>query len=87
MTGGYREIIRVPADPATLRQVAKATGGQFFAATTDVGLREVYGRLASRLGHRRQSREVTDVFGGGAAALILAGGALSAFWFRRVPVP
>ena len=87
LTGGYREIIRVPADPATLRQVAKATGGQFFAATTDADLQEVYGRLASRLGHRRQSREVTDVFGGGAAAFILAGGALSVFWFRRVPVP
>jgi Ca-activated chloride channel homolog len=87
LTGGYREIIRVPTSPDTLRQVARTTGGQFFTATTDVGLREVYERLGSRLGHRSESREITDIFGGGAAALLLAGGAFSAFWFRRIPVP
>ena len=42
-------------------------------------------QLRSRLGHKRQSREITDVFAGGAALLLLAGGALSALWFRRVP--
>ena len=40
-------------------------------------------RLATR--HRRQSREISDVFAGGSAALLLVGGALSALWFRRVP--
>jgi hypothetical protein len=45
----------------------------------------VYEQLGSRLGHRRQSREITDFFAGGAAALLVAGGALSALWFRRVP--
>ena len=87
LTGGYREIVRVPASPDTLRTLARSTGGQFFTATTDVGLNEVYGRLASRLGHRSESREITDVFGGGAAALLLIGGAFSAVWFRRLPVP
>jgi Ca-activated chloride channel family protein len=87
LTGGYREIIRVPANPDTLRQIAKTTGGQFFTATTDSGLREVYERLASRLGHRSESREITDVFGGASAALLLVGGAFSALWFRRIPVP
>jgi len=28
---------------------------------------------------------VTDAFAGGAALLLLAGGALSVLWFRRVP--
>jgi hypothetical protein len=28
---------------------------------------------------------VTDVFAGGSAALLLVGGLMSAFWFRRVP--
>ena len=37
-----------------------------------------------KLGHRKESREVTDFFAGGSAMLLLAGGALSAFWFRRV---
>jgi Ca-activated chloride channel family protein len=87
LTGGYREIIRVPTDPATLRQVARATGGQFLTAATNADLQEVYRRLASRLGHRSESREITDIFGGGSAALLLVGGAFSALWFRRIPVP
>ena len=30
-------------------------------------------------------REITDVFAGGAALLLLAGGGMSMFWFRRLP--
>jgi hypothetical protein len=48
-------------------------------------LRQIYEKLGSRLGHRQQSREITDLFAGGSAALLLFGGALSAVWFRRVP--
>ena len=47
-------------------------------------LREVYKQLGSRLGHKKESREITDVFAGGAALLLLVGGGLSALWFRRV---
>jgi Ca-activated chloride channel family protein len=87
LTGGYREIIRVPASPDTLRALARTTGGEFFTATTDERLKDVYERLGSRLGHKKESRELSDVFGGGSAALLLVGGALSALWFRRLPVP
>ena len=73
------------SSPDTLRQVAQTTGGVFFTARNDARLRDVYERLDSRIGHRRESREMTDVFAGGSAALLLAGGALSALWFRRVP--
>jgi hypothetical protein len=45
----------------------------------------VYEQLRSRIGHKRESREMTDFFAGGAALLLLAGGTLSALWFRRVP--
>ncbi len=85
LTGGYRAQIRVPPSPETLRRLTRATGGQFFTASNDAGLRQVYGKLGSRLGHRRQSREITDFFAGGSAALLLVGGAMSALWFRRVP--
>jgi Ca-activated chloride channel family protein len=85
IAGGFTATIRVPPNPDTLRAVAKESGGQFFTATSDRRLREVYERLGSRLGHRKKSRELTDVFAGGSAALLLAGGALSALWFRRFP--
>jgi Ca-activated chloride channel family protein len=85
LTGGFRQIVQVPPSPDTLRQVAQTSGGLFFTVKNDARLRDVYERLGSRIGHRRESREMTDVFAGGSAALLLAGGALSALWFRRVP--
>jgi Ca-activated chloride channel family protein len=85
LTGGFRQIVHVPPSPSTLEQVADATGGRMFKATNDSRLRSVYERLGSRLGHRKQNREVSDVFAGGSAGLLLLGGALSMLWFRRVP--
>jgi Ca-activated chloride channel family protein len=85
LTGGYTETIRVPASPTTLQQLAQATGGKTFTTRDDEGLRDVYEKLASRLGKKKESREVTDLFAGGSAALLLVGGALSALFFRRLP--
>jgi Ca-activated chloride channel family protein len=83
--GGFQAQIRVPPSPETLREVARISGGRFFTARNDTRLRTIYEKLGSRLGHRRESREITDLFAGGSGALLLVGGALSALWFRRVP--
>jgi Ca-activated chloride channel family protein len=85
LAGGYQAQLRVPPSPETLRSVARVTGGQFFTAPDQDHLRQIYEKLGSRLGHRRESREITDLFAGGSAAFLLFGGALSALWFRRVP--
>jgi Ca-activated chloride channel family protein len=84
LVGGYTEQIRVPPSPTTLMQIAKLSGGRFFRARTSDALTEVYKKLATRIGHKTQSRQITDLFAGGAILLLLAGGGLSAFWFRRV---
>ena len=85
LPGGFRRIIRVPPSPETLTEIAQISGGQFFTAIDEDGLREVYEELGSRLGTREESREITDFFAAGSALLLLTGGALSAFLFRRVP--
>ncbi len=85
LPGGFRRLIRVPPSPETLEQLAAATGGTFFTAYDEEGLQSVYEELGSRLGEREVQREITDVVAAGAAALLLVGGALSAFLFRRVP--
>jgi Ca-activated chloride channel homolog len=84
LTGGLSRIIRVPPSPETLEQVAKTSGGEFFAAPDAEGLSRVYEELGSRLGTRNEDREVTDVFAGLAAALVLIAATTSAFLFRRV---
>jgi Ca-activated chloride channel homolog len=85
LVGGYTEQIRVPPSPGTLTAIAKGTGGEFFRARTSAALDTVYRHLATRIGHTTENREITDVFAGGAIVLLLVGGSLSAFWFRRVP--
>jgi Ca-activated chloride channel family protein len=85
LPGGYTETLRVPPSAATLQLLARTTGGEFFTASNDKRLADVYDQLRSRLGHKKTSREITDFFAAGAALLLLTGGGLSTFWFRRVP--
>jgi Ca-activated chloride channel family protein len=83
LTGGFTEITRVPPKPEALQAVARASGGQFFTAADSERLKEVHKRLGSRLGMRKEDREITDFFSAGAGVFLLAGVALSTLWFRR----
>jgi Ca-activated chloride channel family protein len=83
LPGGLKQLVKVPPDPQTLRRVAESTGGRFFEAPTAADLDQVYKELGSRLGRERRSVEVTSVFAGLGAILLLAAGGLSSAWFRR----
>ncbi len=60
VAGGYHAQLRVPPSPETLRTVARITAGQFSTAPDATRLRQIYEKLGSRLGHRREKREITD---------------------------
>jgi Ca-activated chloride channel family protein len=85
LTGGFKETVRVPPDPAALRQVAATSGGEFFSAADDQRLNRVYEELGSRLGSRKKDAEITVAFAGAGLALFLVAGGLSTALFRKLP--
>lgn len=82
--GGGTTTQRVPPDPAALKQIARASGGASFTAQTAAGLKQVYEKLGSQLGHRKEKHQITTAFAGGAAVLLLAGLGMSLAWFGRL---
>ena len=82
---GFTQRVTVPPDPPTLRRVAQATGGRFYAAPDGNALSAVYEELGSRIGSVEEEREITAAFAAAGALLLLAAGAVSAFLFGRLP--
>ena len=75
----------VPPDRDTMRRIAEISKGRTFSATAGAELATVYERLGSQVATHDERREITAGFAGGAAALLLLGGALSLRWFGRLP--
>jgi Ca-activated chloride channel family protein len=75
----------VPPDPTTLRAIAQATGGEFFATQDEAHLNAVYEDLASRLGKTKEWHELSFVLVGLAALFALGAGGLSLLWNQRLP--
>ena len=82
--GNGVEVKPVPPDPASLEQIARASGGQAFTADTAQGLRRVYERLGSQLAHRDEQRQVTSAFAGAGLLMMLGAAAMSLRWFGRI---
>jgi Ca-activated chloride channel family protein len=79
------ERIPVPPDPETLRQIAERTGGEFTEARTAEALEVAYERLGSKLGREPGESEVTFLFVGLAAVLLVLAGVLSSLIAPRLP--
>jgi Ca-activated chloride channel family protein len=75
----------VPPDRDTMRRIAEISKGRTFSADAGDELATVYERLGSQVATHDERREITAGFAGGAAALLLLGGALSMRWFGRLP--
>jgi Ca-activated chloride channel family protein len=81
--GGYTTT-RVPPDPRTLEEIARASGGKFFTAESASGLKTVYERLGSQLGKKDEKRQVTSAVAGGGLLLLLGGVVMSLGLFGRI---
>lgn len=76
--------VAVPPDPAQLRRIAKASGGQAFEVDDAERLEAVYESLGSRLGTEPRKREMTSAFAGLGLVAILLAGVLSVRWRGRI---
>jgi Ca-activated chloride channel homolog len=74
----------VPVSSQELGQIAQASGGKAYTAANSAKANAVYSHLAVQLGHKKVKRELTADVAGGGLVLLLAGGALSLLWFRRL---
>lgn len=81
---GFTQTVAVPPDPQTLREIARMTGGRFFATAKAAELESIYSNLGTRLSSKQEKRETTVFFAGGGVFLLLVGGALSLSWFGRL---
>ena len=77
-------VQQVPVDSTTLRAVATAGGGKFYAARSATQLDQVYKALKNRLVYTKQYREITVGITVAALIVLLVGVGLSAHWFRRL---
>jgi Ca-activated chloride channel family protein len=72
-------------DEQALQQIAKATGGTYYNATTAQDLREIYDNLNPQLVIKPQKLEVTSIFAGVSILTLVIGGVFSLLWFTRLP--
>ncbi len=81
----YNRSMRVRLDEDTLKKIAEKTNGSYFRATNDLDLKQIYENLSTRLVFRPERTEITAIFAGVAALLLLASAGLSLLWFNRLP--
>ena len=75
----------VPPDLLTLQDVARDTGGQFFATADARKLESVYANLSTRLTRVNEKRQVTSAFAGGALVLLMMGAGFGLARSGRLP--
>jgi Ca-activated chloride channel family protein len=71
-------------DEATLKAIAETTRAEYFHASTGDELGKVYDALTARFELERNRTEVTALVAALASAFVVAGGALSLWWFGRL---
>ncbi len=68
-----------------LRQIAGLTNGLYYQATDEESLQEIYENIDLQLTIKPEKMEITSIIAGISILLFSIGGALTLFWFGRVP--
>jgi Ca-activated chloride channel family protein len=76
--------MRVKLDEETLKSISTMTLGEYFYAGNAEDLKKVYQSLSARLVVEQKETEISALFAGAAAVLVLLSAGLSVAWFGRV---
>ena len=82
---GVTNTERVPPDLLTLQDIARDTGGQFFATADANRLAAVYRNIGTRLTKTKEKQQVTSAFAGAALVLLLIGAGFGLARGARLP--
>jgi Ca-activated chloride channel family protein len=85
LTEPLGQQISVPPDPQLMRQIARASGGRTFTASTSDQLGSIYTSLGQHLGTVSRKREITNEFALAGVVLLVVGGVLSVRRWGRLP--
>ncbi len=72
-------------DEPMLREISDITGGAYYAAENPEELRAIYDGIDTRLVIRSEEMEVTSLFAGAGALVLLVGSITSLLWLGRMP--
>ncbi len=78
------QTISVPADPVAMAQIAGATGGKTFTASSADQLKSVYHQIGRVVGYDVHRHEITAWFTGIALAVATMAGIAALMWTQRV---
>ena len=82
--GPFGEQIAVPPDPETLREISKTTGGTFTRVDDAGQLDSVYKKLGSKIGTKKEKRELSAGFSTVGLLLLLSGLGTGLKWRGRL---
>lgn len=82
--GNGNTLLRVPPDPALMKRIAQASGGESFSVSDAGELDQIYESLGSRVATEAEQREITAAFAGGGLAALALAMALGLRWRSRV---
>ena len=76
--------IATALDEQELTDIASVTNGKYFLAQDSTSLASIYGSIKLKFVSHGQDTEVTGLFAGAAAVLLIVGASLSMLWYVRV---
>ncbi|MGH3564956.1 MAG: VWA domain-containing protein [Pseudonocardia sp.] len=77
--------VPVPADDASMKEIARLSGGQFFEAASEDELRQVYAELGEQIGYEIRRVDMSRPWLAGGALLLAAGVGSGLVLGRRLP--